>query len=112
MAEWRREHGKPPTARQRREIKDALAEDLLPKLLPTTKNIDALLYAERRLVLVFAAGKAARETFGKLWFASFGVPLEALGPLHLGLRQLGDDADRDALQRVEPMRWRAAGRTA
>ena len=111
MAEWRREHGKPPTARQCREIKDALAEELLPKQLPTTKNIDALLYAERRIVLLFAAGKSARETFGKLWLESFGMPLEALGPREMALRSV-EAPDVEVVEKLEPTRWPVARRAS
>jgi DNA recombination-dependent growth factor C len=97
--------GRKLSARERRELKDDLAEQLLPRVLPTTAHVDALLFHDRRLVLLFASSKGARETFGKLFFESFGVPLIALDALQSGLRA-GLDADaQHALERLEPTRF-------
>lgn len=97
--------GKKLSARERRELKDDLADKLLPRVLPTITLVDALLFHERRTLLLFATGKGAREAFAKLFFDSFAVPLERQNPLRCGLRAgLGRDATA-ALERLEPMRW-------
>jgi len=101
--------GKKLSARERRELKDDLAEKLLPRVLPTIQMIDALLFHEKKTVLLFASSKAARETFGKLFFESFSIPLDRSNPLQCGLRaDLGANG-RAALERVEPIRWPKAG---
>lgn len=97
--------GKKLSARERREMKDDLTEKLLPRVLPTIQLVDALLFAERRMVLLFASSKNARETFGKLFFESFSVPLERANPLQCGLRAEIGEAGRAALERIEPVRW-------
>lgn len=97
--------GKRLSARERRELKDDLQEQLLPRVLPTIQLIDAVLFHERRLVLLFATSKSAREAFGKLFFETFAVPLEAGDPLRTGLG-LGLDAEQQrALAEAEPIRW-------
>jgi len=105
--------GKKLSARERRELKDDLTEKLLPRVLPTITLVDALLQHDRRMVQLFATSKAAREVFGKLFFESFGVPLERCNPLTAGLRAgLGDSAAH-RLERLEPVRWpRDAGTTS
>lgn len=97
FAEWARAHGKKPTAKQRREIKDELAGEILPKMLPTSKSFDVLVYPSQQVVLVFAAGKAGRETACKLWRESFGSDLEPLDVVGLSL----DCIDREACESVE-----------
>jgi DNA recombination-dependent growth factor C len=111
MAAAVRAKGKPLTARERRELKDGLAEQLLPRVIPTTTNVDALLYHERRLVLLFAGSKSARETFGKLFAESFGVELQPLGPLAMALQSV-EAPDVETVEQMEPTRWPRAGRTA
>lgn len=97
--------GKKLSARERREMKDDLMEKLLPRVLPSITLVDALLFFEQKLVLLFATSKAAREAFGKLFFESFGAPLERANPLTCGrLAGLSSEAQIE-LERVEPMRW-------
>ncbi len=101
--------GKKLSARERRELKDDLMEKLLPRVLPTIQLVDALLFAERRTVLLFAGSKAAREAFGKLFFESFSLPLERGNPLQCGLRADIGDSARTLLERLEPVRWPRVG---
>ena len=97
--------GKKLSAKERRELKDDLTEKLLPRVLPTVNLVDALLFHDRKLVLLFATSKSVREVFGKLFFETFSVPLDRQNPLQCGLHlKLGDDANA-ALQRLEPVRW-------
>jgi DNA recombination-dependent growth factor C len=97
--------GKKLSARERREMKDDLMEKLLPRVLPAITLVDALLFFDRRLVLLFATSKSAREAFGKLFFESFGTPLERANPLASGLRLSLDPEQQRAIERAEPVRW-------
>lgn len=97
--------GKKLSARERRELKDDLMEKMLPRVLPTITLVDALLYHDRKTVQLFATSKTARETFGKLFFETFGAPLERANPLQSGLRaQIAPDLKQE-LDRLEPIRW-------
>lgn len=102
-----RAKGRRLTARERRELKDDLVEKLLPRALPKVAFTDALLFHEKRVVLLFATSKGARDTFGKLFFESFGVPLQALNALHLAPDEL-----RGAVEKLEPTRWPVARRAS
>lgn len=111
LAAAARAKGKPLNARERRELKDNLCEQLLPRVIPSTVSIDALLFHERRRVLLFAGSKSARETFGKLFFESFGVPLQALGALAMALESV-EAPDVEAVEKLEPTRWPQARRAS
>ncbi|MBL9079647.1 MAG: recombination-associated protein RdgC [Planctomycetes bacterium] len=101
--------GKKLSARERRELKDDLTEKLLPRVLPNITLVDALLFHDRRTVMLFATSKTARESFTKLFFDSFTLPLERANPLRSGQRAgLGRDAEAQ-LERLEPVRWPRAG---
>ncbi len=102
--------GKKLSARERRELKDDLMEKMLPRVLPTITLVDALLFHDKRTVLLFATSKAAREAFGKLFLESFGTPLERSNPLQAGLRAGLDDETRYTLEHCEPVRWPNAQR--
>ena len=100
-----RERGRKLSARERRELKDDLADKLLPRVLPTVNFVDVLLFADRKTAVLFATGKSVREAFGKLFFETFALPLERADPLLLGLHAgIGPDLEH-ALERAEPVRW-------
>lgn len=102
--------GRKLSARERRELKDDLTEKLLPRVLPTIQLVDALLHHERAMVLLFAQSRTTREAFGKLFFETFGVPVQQDDPLAAGLRAgLGPQAQH-RLERLEPVRWPGAER--
>jgi DNA recombination-dependent growth factor C len=101
IAAAEKERGKRLSGRERRELKDDLADKILPRVIPTTTNLDALLFHGQSRVLLFAGGKSARDTFGKLFFESFGVPLERLGPAELAAVHV----DAAAIAKLEPTRW-------
>jgi DNA recombination-dependent growth factor C len=97
--------GKKLTAKERRELKDDLTERLLPRVLPTVNLVDALLFFEKKLVLLFATSKSVRESFGKLFFETFSMPLDRNNPLQAALHaNLGDEMNAK-LQRLDPVRW-------
>jgi hypothetical protein len=97
--------GKKLSARERRELKDDLAGKLLPRVLPTINLVDALLFHDRKTVLLFATSKSVREQFGKLFFETFSLPLERGDPLTLARRCGIDRGLQGALDGVEPVRW-------
>ena len=104
--------GKKLSARERRELKDDLTEKLLPRVLPAITLVDALLFHDRRTVLLFATGKGPREAFSKLFFESFALPLERGDPLTYGLRAGLGAAGQHRLDQLEPVRWPRTGEAA
>lgn len=100
-----RARGKKLSARERREVKQDIGEKLLPRVLPTVNLIDALLFHERKTVLLFATSKNVVESFGKLFFETFSIPLDRANPYQCALRSGLDRAATAALDRAEPVRW-------
>lgn len=68
--------GKPPGPKARRDMKDELKLDLTGKALPQVAHVDAFWRERQGEVLLFATGKKLRETFEKLFAATFATPLE------------------------------------
>ncbi len=97
--------GKRLSAKERKELKEDLMDQLLPRVLPTITLVDALLFHERKTVMLFATGKGAKEAFAKLFFETFSLPLEASDPLQRGMRADIGPEQRHALERLEPIRW-------
>lgn len=97
--------GKKLSAKERRELKDDLMDQLLPRVLPTITLVDALLFEERKTVLLFATSKSAKEAFTKLFFETFSLQLEPGDPLQAGLNSDLSNDDKHALERVNPIRW-------
>ena len=97
--------GRKLSARERREMKDDLMDKLLPRVLPTINLVDALLYEDRRMLLLMATSKTVGEHFHKLFFETFGLPLERNDPLTLGLRTGMDSENNSRLERADPIRW-------
>jgi hypothetical protein len=97
--------GRRLSARERRELKDDLAEQLLPRVLPNVTLVDALLFRERRTVLLCATSKGARENFAKLFFHTFTLPLDRADPFQLALRAGLPEPAIAALDRLQPVRW-------
>ena len=76
-----------------------------PRVLPTINMVDALLYPERKTVVLLNTSKSVGQTFQKLFFESFQLPLEMADPLRLGFRSGLDPEAQHSLQRAEPIRW-------
>ncbi|MFO1077500.1 MAG: recombination-associated protein RdgC [Planctomycetota bacterium] len=100
-----RARGKKLSPRERRELKQDLGEKLLPRVLPTVNLVDALLFRDRKTVLLFATSRSVNEAFAKLFFETFAVPLDRANPYQLALRAGLDREALAALDRLEPVRW-------
>jgi len=97
--------GKKLSAKERRELKADLMDQLLPRVLPTITLVDALLFHDRKTVLLFATSKSSKEVFGKLFFETFSIQLEPADPLQSGLRSDITNEEKYALERLDPIRW-------
>lgn len=100
-----RARGKKLTPRERKELKQDIGEKLLPRVLPTVNLVDALLFHDRKTVLLFATSKSVVESFTKLFFETFALPLDRLNPYQMALRAGLSPEMLQALDRVEAVRW-------
>jgi hypothetical protein len=78
IANAERTRGKKLSARERRELKDHLHEQLLPGILPRTQFFDVLVSKDLGTALLLSTSKAAREAFAQLAKDSFGITVERL----------------------------------
>jgi hypothetical protein len=78
VANAERSRGKKLSARERRELKDDLHEQLLPGILPRTQFFDVLVSKDLGTAFLLSTSKAAREAFAKLAKDSFGITVERL----------------------------------
>lgn len=100
-----RARGKKLPPRERRELKQDLGEKLLPRVLPTVNLVDALLFHDRKTILLFATSQSVVESFGKLFFETFALPLNRASPYQCALHAGLDREAIGALDRLEPVRW-------
>ena len=107
-----RSAGRKLSARERRDLKADLSEQLLPRVLPSVQFVDALYVPKSSRVLLFATSARLVEEFEKLFFRTFATPLERATPHTLAER--GGGLDREALaylEEVAPVRWPRDGAT-
>ncbi len=106
-----RSRGRPLTRKELRELKEGLQDQLLPRVLPSVKLIDALYVPDQKRVLLFATGKSLRDEFAKLFHSTFDAILTPADPRNLALGlPLGHDAHA-YLDEVSPVRWPGANGT-
>lgn len=82
--------GKPLRARERRELRDHLHEQLLPGIQPSSKMVDLLIAGDRCLLL--SGSKRDRETLQKLLHESAGVTAQHLTAGELAARFVAEAA--------------------
>ena len=75
--------GRKLSRRERTEIREEIAPQLLERQLPTTNSIDVLVFPHERLVLLFATSASVRDSFVVLWERTFEGKLTPLYPCDL-----------------------------
>ncbi|MEZ5989935.1 MAG: recombination-associated protein RdgC [Planctomycetota bacterium] len=94
----RAREGRPPSAKERKELKDEIASRLLPRVLPSVGFVDLFWDPKEGEVYVFTTSRAGLEAVQKLWHQSFGSRLVETTPLELAFRAgLG----KERLKRLE-----------
>lgn len=104
-AQAERSAGRKLSARERKELKEALMDELLPRILPSVGLTDVLFEPKSGLLLLFGTSTALKDEFQKLWFRTFACNLVECEPHSLAQRS---GLDRDALgylDEVAPVRW-------
>lgn len=106
-----RSRGRPLNRKERRELKDELERQLLPKVLPTVKLVDALYVPTRQQVHLFATGASVRDAFTKLFAATFDAQVLAAEPRVLAQSYALGREHKSYLDEVSPVRWPQGGAT-
>lgn len=98
--------GRKLTGKERKALKDDLAEQLLPRVLPAVQIIDVLLDPKAKRVLLFSTSKAVRDEFVSLVHKTFvGVRLAPASALEWALRSKLAPEQRRYLEEVAPVNW-------
>lgn len=97
--------GRPLRKKEMRELRGELVSQLLPRILPSSTNVDALFWPDQRLVLLLSTSKTVRDAFGSLWAATFGAAVDRLDAPALAIEILPPERNQ-ALRDLQPTRWR------
>jgi recombination associated protein RdgC len=105
--------GRKLSAKERKALKEDLAEQLLPRVLPAVQLLDVLIDHKQGRVLLFSTSKGARDEFTSLFRKTFaGVELRPADAFAWALRgKITPDARR-YLEEVAPVQWPAPERRA
>jgi len=97
--------GRRPNSRSKRQLKEAVQSELLQRALLSTELMEAAwLFRENELWLA-ATGEKRRETFEELWSRTFGLSLQMLVPVTLGLELLNNDLKKALLDSKASPVW-------
>ena len=87
-AQYLEKTGRRPNSLAKKELKEAVKSELMRRTLLNTELMEvAWLYQENELWLA-ATGEKRRETFEELWGRTFGLSLQMLVPITVGLEVL------------------------
>lgn len=100
-----RSAGRRLSAAERKELKEGLLDELLPRILPSVQLIDVLYEPKRQQVLLFGTSTALRDEFRKLWFRTFACDVEEADPGTLAAHTELDSEAQAYLQEVAPVLW-------
>lgn len=97
--------GRRPNSLARKELKEAVKSELLRRALLNTELMEvAWLFKENEIWLA-ASGEKRREVFEELWGRTFGLSLQMLVPVTLGLEMLAGELRRALLDSKASPIW-------
>ncbi len=97
--------GRKPNSLAKKELKDAVKSELLRRALVNTELMEvAWLYKENEIWLA-AQGEKRRETFEELWSRTFGLSLQMLVPVTLGLEIVNEELKKALLSSTASPIW-------
>lgn len=102
-AEIKARDGRKISAKERKEIKEDIAEKLLPRILPTVAFLDLFYDPKENTLYLFSTSLGAKEECMKLWNRSFGARLVEAGPLDLAFHLKLPQEQKEWLAKVSPM---------
>ncbi len=74
-AEIRAKGGRKLSAKERKELREDIADQLLPRVLPSVKLVDILYQADKKRLFLFASSQNLKESVQNLFFKTFGARL-------------------------------------
>ncbi len=102
-AELKARDGRKISAKERKEIKEDIADKLLPRILPSVVFLDLFYDPKENTLFLFSTSLGAKEECMKLWNHTFGARLVEAGPLDLAFRLPLPQEQKAWLDKVAPM---------
>ncbi|MDR1606829.1 MAG: recombination-associated protein RdgC, partial [Deltaproteobacteria bacterium] len=99
-AEFVAQAGRKPNAQKKKELKEALRQELLRRSLLDTELLEVLWFPQEMEIWLGGAGEKKRALFEDLWERTFGLGARLLVPITLGLETL-TKAEAEALLQIE-----------
>jgi len=87
-AQYLEKTGRRPNSLAKKELKEAVKSELMRRTLLNTELMEAVWLFQENEVWLAATGEKRRETFEELWGRTFGLSLQMLVPVTLGLEVL------------------------
>lgn len=98
--------GRKLNAKERKTLKEDLAEKLLPRVLPSVQIVDVLVEPKAKRAILFSTSKGAREEFVALWKRTFtGTDLLPADPFQWALHCKLAPEQRRYLEEAAPVKW-------
>ncbi len=97
--------GRKPNSLAKKELKDAVKSELLRRALVNTELMEVAWLHQENEIWLAAAGEKRRETFEELWSRTFGLSLQMLVPVTLGLEIVGEEMRRALMNSTASPIW-------
>lgn len=97
--------GRKLSPKERKDLKEDLQQQLLPRILPSVSLTDALYRPREKQVLLFGTSVGLKDTFRKLFAESFGCELLLADAYERASRSGLSGELIGRLASIEPVRW-------
>ncbi len=102
-AEIRAKGGRKLSAKERKELREDIADQLLPRVLPSVRLVDILYQANKGRLFLFATSQNLRESVQNLFFRTFGARLIPATTLEIAETLRLSREQAKALERCAPL---------
>ncbi len=98
--------GRKLSGKERKTLKEDLADQMLPRVLPAVQLLDVLIDAKQHRALLFSTSKSARDEFVSLFKKTFGsADLRPATAFEWAVRGKLAPQARHYLEEVAPVQW-------
>ncbi len=104
-AQYREKTGRRPNSLAKKELKDAVKSELTRRTLLNTELMETVWLFQENEIWLAAAGQKRREVFEELWGRTFGLSLQMLVPVTLGLEALSGELRQALLDSKSSPVW-------
>lgn len=97
--------GRKPNSLAKKELKDTVKSELLRRALVNTELMEVAWLCKENEIWLAGAGEKRREAFEELWSRTFGLSLQMLVPITLGLEIVGEELRKALLNSTASPIW-------